>query len=63
MARMSWLKFLRRREWHYERAREIDSYLDIETADNVARGMPPSEAAEAALRKFGNPVLVRTVRF
>ena len=33
MARMSWLKFLRRREWHYERAREIDSYLDIETAD------------------------------
>ncbi len=56
---MSWLKFFRRRAWHHERSREIDSYLEMETADNLARGMPPPEAAEAALRKFGNPMYVR----
>ncbi len=30
--------------WDEERAQEIDSYLEIETADNIARGIPPEEA-------------------
>ncbi|MGA2742781.1 MAG: ADOP family duplicated permease [Bryobacteraceae bacterium] len=56
---MSWRRFLKRRWWDEERAREIAEYLDTETADNIARGMPPAEAAAAAHRKFGNPGLVR----
>ena len=52
---MSWRRFLKRRWWDSERASEIEAYLDVETADNVARGMPPGEAAAAARRKFGNP--------
>src|SRR6202167_740124 len=56
---MSWRRFLKRRGWDDERAREIAAYLENETADNVARGMAPAEAAAAARRKFGNPGLVR----
>jgi predicted permease len=56
---MSWRRFLKRRWWDGERAREIAAYLEIETADNIARGMPPTEAAAAAHRKFGNPTVVR----
>ena len=56
---MSWRRFLKRRWWDEERAREIAAYLEDETADNIARGMPPAEAAAAARRKFGNPGLVR----
>jgi putative ABC transport system permease protein len=56
---MSWNRFLRRASWDEERAREIDSYLEIETADNIARGMPPEEARYAARRKLGNPTILR----
>ena len=56
---MSWRRFLKRRWWDEERAREIAAYLETETADNMARGMPPAEAGAAARRKFGNPGLVR----
>src|SRR5580700_5067547 len=56
---MSWRRFLKRRWWDDERAREIAAYLEIETADNIARGMPAAEAAAVARRKFGNPALVR----
>jgi hypothetical protein len=56
---MSWRRFLKRRWWDDERAREIAAYLENETADNIARGMPPAEAAAAARRKFGNTGLVR----
>ena len=52
---MSWRRFIKRRWWDEERAREIAAYLADETADNIARGMPPAEAAAAARRKFGNP--------
>ncbi len=34
-------------------------YLDTETEDNIARGMPPEEARRAARRKLGNATLVR----
>jgi predicted permease len=56
---MSWRRFLKRRWWDDERAREIAAYLENETIDNLARGMPPAEATAAARRKFGNPGLVR----
>jgi len=35
---------------------EIRDYIDRETQDNIAGGMPPDEARHAAIRKFG-PVL------
>ncbi len=47
---MSWLRFLKRRWWDEERAREIEAHLEIETAGNIARGLPPAEAAAAARR-------------
>ena len=56
---MSLKRFLRRSQWDDERAREIESHIEIETAENLARGLPPAEAAAAARRKFGNVVLVR----
>ena len=56
---MSLRRFLRRRHWDAERARELQSYIDIETDDNVARGMPFEAARRAAYRKLGNPTLVR----
>ncbi|HEY2017252.1 MAG TPA: ABC transporter permease [Bryobacteraceae bacterium] len=56
---MGWGRFLRRRSWDEERAREIEAYLAIETADNIARGMSPQEARDAARRRFGNPTIVR----
>jgi putative ABC transport system permease protein len=56
---MGWSRYLRRRRWDAERAREVDEYLEAETADNVARGMPAAEARLAARRKLGNPTLIR----
>ena len=56
---MSWIRYFRRRYWDDERAREIESYLQIETDDNLARGMSPAEARRAACRKLGNPTRVR----
>jgi len=56
---MSWMRFLRRRHWDRERSQEIEGYFEIETADNIARGMTPGDAADAARRKFGNPTLIR----
>jgi hypothetical protein len=41
---MSWTRFLRRRHWDAERARELAAYLEIETDENIARGMAPQEA-------------------
>jgi putative ABC transport system permease protein len=56
---MGWLRFLRRRQWDEERARELDSYLEHETADNQARGMTAAQARAAAMRKLGNPLQIR----
>ena len=36
---------------------EICDYIERETQDNLAAGMPPAEARQAAQRKFGRPVL------
>jgi len=56
---MSWTKFFRRRRWDKERARELEDYLEIETDENIARGMSPEEARRAAHRKLGNTTLIR----
>jgi putative ABC transport system permease protein len=52
-------RFFHRDRWDDERAREIESYLAIETDDNVARGMTPAAARDAARRKLGNATLLR----
>src|SRR5579862_1414387 len=36
---------------------ELRDYIERETNDNIARGMPPEEARHAAMRKLGRPVL------
>jgi putative ABC transport system permease protein len=56
---MAWSRFFRRRHWDAERARELRGYIEIETDENIARGMKPDEARSAAHRKLGNEVLVR----
>src|SRR5205823_10916571 len=56
---MKFSRFFRRRQWDEERARELAAYLEIETAENVARGMPTEEARAAAHCKLGNATLVR----
>ena len=56
---MGWTRFFRRGRRDEELAREIASYIAIETDDNVARGMTPQAAHDAALRKFGNATQVR----
>jgi predicted permease len=55
---MSMRRFWRRARWDRERREEIESYIQIETDDNIARGMPRDEARFAARRKFGNATLV-----
>jgi predicted permease len=52
-------RFFRRRYWDEERARELETYLEIETDENIARGMLPEEARYAAHRKLGNTTLIR----
>ena len=56
---MSFVKFFRRRQRDEDAAREIASYIAIETDENIARGMTPHAAHDAAVRKFGNATRVR----
>jgi predicted permease len=56
---MRLLKYFRRGRRDDEAAREIASYIAIETDDNIARGMSPQAAHDAAVRKFGNATRVR----
>jgi predicted permease len=56
---MSWRRFFRRATWDEETARELESYIEIETEDNIARGMLPEDARVAARRKLGNAALIR----
>jgi putative ABC transport system permease protein len=57
--RMSWTRFFRRRRWDEERSRELEAYLEAETSDNIARGMPPETARGEAHRKLGNRTQIR----
>jgi predicted permease len=52
-------RFFRRRHWDEERTRELEAYLQIETDENIARGMSPEEAHYAAHRKLGSTSLIR----
>jgi predicted permease len=56
---MGWRRFIFRSWWDAERRRELESYIDIETDENIARGLTPAEARRAAYRKLGNPTLIR----
>jgi hypothetical protein len=56
---MGWSRFFRRRYWDEERARELEAHIAIETDENVARGMTAEAARAAAMRKLGNPTLIR----
>jgi predicted permease len=56
---MSWGRFFRRAKWDRERRTEIDSYLQIETDENMALGMTEEDARAAAHRKLGNSTRVR----
>ncbi len=56
---MRFARFFHRHYWDQERARELQSYIEIETSDNIARGMSPEEGRYAARRKLGNPLPIR----
>jgi predicted permease len=56
---MRWSRFFRRKQWDEERAHELEAYLEIETAENLARGMPAEQARQVASRKLGNSTLIR----
>jgi hypothetical protein len=56
---VGWRRFLRRAWWDQERSRELESYLDMETGDNIARGMAPDEARAVARRKLGQTGRIR----
>jgi hypothetical protein len=56
---MSLRRFFARKQWDLERSAEIQSYLQMESDDNIARGMPPAKALAAAHRKFGNTTHIR----
>src|SRR5260370_1578182 len=56
---MAWTRFFRRRRWDEERARELEAYLQMETDENIARGMTPEDARYAARKKLGNPTWIR----
>src|SRR4029077_2414674 len=56
---MSWFRFLRRSRWDDERARELEAHLAIEIDENLARGMSPRDARDAARRKLGNTMQIR----
>ena len=53
------VRFFRRKKRVTESAQELEFYLDAETEDNIARGMSPAAARDAARRKLGNPTLIR----
>ena len=56
---MTWRRFFRRSRLDAQVARDLEFYLETETADNIARGMSPQDAHDAARRKLGNPTFVR----
>ena len=56
---MAWRRFFCRAWWDDERSRELESYLELETDDNIARGMPPAAARAAARRRLGNTGRIR----
>jgi hypothetical protein len=56
---MGWKRFFRRAKCDRERLAELESYIQIATDENIARGMTPQDAREAAQRKLGNNTRIR----
>ena len=54
-----WFRFLQRRRWDEERASELESHLQIEIDENIARGLSAEQARSAAYRKLGNRTRIR----
>jgi predicted permease len=54
-----WSRFLRRDDQDSDLAGEIESYIEHEIQEQVARGVEPDQARFAARKKFGNATLVR----
>ncbi len=50
---------MNRRRLEEELSRDIREHIEIDTRENIARGMSPEEARFAALRKFGNVARVQ----
>jgi hypothetical protein len=44
----------RRKRMMEDLDQDIRDHIEMETQDNIERGMPPEEARYAALRKFGS---------
>jgi len=51
--------FNRRKRMMEDLDRDVRDFIERETQDNIARGMPPAKARFAALRKFGNVTRVK----
>jgi predicted permease len=49
-----WMKRGDRKRHLSDLESDIQNHIEIETQDNIARGMSPEEARYAAMRKFGN---------
>ena len=56
---MAWTRFFRRRRWDEERSRELEAYLQIETDENIARGMTGENARREDHKKLGNSTRIR----
>lgn len=56
---MALSRFFKRAKWDRERREEIDAYVQMETDDNLARGMPDEQAGAAAQRRLGNGTRIR----
>src|SRR5579863_5823082 len=52
-------RILRRAHIDAECERDLRFHLEAETEENIARGMTPDQARDAARRKLGNPTLIR----
>jgi predicted permease len=57
--RMAVMTLFRRRSETERLNDELQFHMDQQIAENVAAGMKPEEARTSALRRFGNPTLVR----
>src|SRR5215469_8795544 len=57
--RMRILMLFRRRSESTHLQKEIEFHLEQQVAENLAKGMSAEEARFAALRRFGNPTLLR----
>jgi putative ABC transport system permease protein len=56
---VGWTRFFRRSRRDADVRRELQSYIQIETDENIGRGMAPGPARAAAIRKLGNAERVR----